>query len=279
MRAVQERANVLHHHEQIQYEEQKQEQVSVTKATIENMKPSLAKELTSTVKSCKKILTDINSSSVLNKSETNQENKQAVEQVLEQEHQSESTSDVNSTDIKNIEEELDNMLKEYKDNNSKLEDIVCEENYKKKQEFKEKEREKERRNIFSADLKMYKQLFDDLEEINKYNVEKEIPEKKIYDIVPVLFLAKFYVIEFIEQNDYLLDEDFESPSEELYQLYTMLYSIKYNPKNEDNILDKYDEEFYELINEFLEATENKHAPDENIIREELNKKSDVLAML
>ena len=39
------------------------------------------------------------------------------------------------------------------------------------------------------------------------------------------------------------------------------------------------EEFYELINEFLEATENKHAPDENIIREELNKKSDVLAML
>ena len=32
-------------------------------------------------------------------------------------------------------------------------------------------------------------------------------------------------------------------------------------------------------NEFLEATENKHAPDENTIREELNKKSDVIAML
>ena len=175
---------------------------------------------------------------------------------------------------------LEVLLKQYKDNNTKLEDMVSEENYKKKQEFREKEREKERRNIFSADLKMYKQLFDDLEEINKYNLTKGLPEKKIYDIIPVLFLAKFYVIEFIEDNDYLLDENFDSPSEELYQIYNMLYTIKYNPNNEgDNLLDKYDEEFYELINEFLEATENKHAPDENTIREELNKKSDVIAML
>ena len=239
-------------------------QQNLSKQIIEtNKDESLKKQLNNTLESCKNMLL-LPSSTVDNN----------ILQKSNDLSSSESSSTISSEDIKQIEAELDDMLKQHKENNEKLEEIVCEENFKKKKAFRENEREKERRNKFTADLKMYKQLLAELEELNK-----EDPTKKIYDIVPILFLAKFYVIEFIDKNDYLLDEDDDSPSEELYQIYSMLYNVKYNPNNEDNILDKYDEEFYELINEFLEATEDKHAPDETVIREELNKKSDVIAML
>ena len=239
-------------------------QQNLSKQIIEtNKDESLKKQLNNTLESCKNMLL-LPSSTVDNN----------ILQKSNDLSSSESSSTISSEDIKQIEAELDDMLKQHKENNEKLEEIVCEENFKKKKAFRENEREKEKKNKFTADLKMYKQLLAELEELNK-----EDPTKKIYDIVPILFLAKFYVIEFIDKNDYLLDEDVDSPSEELYQIYNMLYNVKYNPNNEDNILDKYDEEFYELINEFLEATEDKHAPDETVIREELNKKSDVIAML
>ena len=49
---------------------------------------------------------------------------------------------VDTEDIENIERELDDMLKQHKETNTKLEDIICEENFNKKKEFREKEREK-----------------------------------------------------------------------------------------------------------------------------------------
>ena len=254
---------------------------NIDKVTIIPQKPikksSLKDELKSTFTSCKelcKLNTNINNE-VNNISDNNSDNN------------SDSNDTVTSEDIKKIEEELNTMLQLHNDNKEELKskqneltDKVCEENFNKRMAFKNKEKEREKRNKFSASLKMYKQLYEDLELINKENTENNKELKTIYNIVPVLFLAKFYVIDFINKNDYLMDEDIDNPSEELYQIYDMLYTIKYNPNNDDNILDKYDDEFYELINEFVDYMNDKEdALDENIIRDELNKKSDVFAMI
>ena len=199
---------------------------------------------------------------------------------------SNSDSEVNSEDIKHIEEELNIMLQnqqelsnELKNKQEQLIDIVCNQNYEKKIAFRNAEKEKEKRNIFSSDLRVYKKLLEDYNDINKENEKNNSKNIKLYDIIPFMFLAKFYVLEYIDINGYLTNENVNSPSDELYQIFDTLYTIKYNSNDDPNILDKYDEDLYDLIFDFLDYAEDKNALNDTMIREELNKRSDIIPLL
>jgi len=199
---------------------------------------------------------------------------------------SDKSSDICSEDIHNIEKELDEMLKLKQELETKtgikekeLTDIVCEDNYKKKIEFRNKERGKERRNIFIADLNVYKNLHIECGKVNNKNHEQQLELITVEQLVPGMFAAKFYIIKFMDINGYLLDEDINSPSNELYELYNMFFNVKFNPNNEEDVISKYSNEFYELLLEFLEYIEDKNVVSYEQIREQLNKNSDVVAML
>jgi len=187
---------------------------------------------------------------------------------------------VATEDIKNIENELDNMLKmqestkqEIKNTEEELTDAASNYNYERNKERKKKEKEKELRNIFSADLNVYKKIKDN----HKEKCNESTNNINIIDLVPKLFEAKFYVIKYLDDNEYLEFENIDSPTDEIYELYNMLYDVQFN--NKQDILENYEEEMYEVINDFLDYMSNKNVLTYEEINDYLNKKSDMVSLL
>ena len=203
-----------------------------------------------------------------------QQVQQQVQQQINNDCQSDDES-IATEDIDNIEKELDKMLKnqeitkeEIKKTEEELADAACEYNFKKNQENRKKEKEKELRNIFSADLNVYKKINDNYKEKNNVN---------LIDLVPKVFEAKFYVIKYLDDNGYLEFENINEPTEELYELYNMFYKVQFN--SEDTNLENYDESFYEVIHDFLEYMTDKKVLTYEEINNYLNSKSDTVAIL
>ena len=88
-------------------------------------------------------------------------------------------------------------------------------------------------------------------------MKRDLEEKKLENFIPPLFEAKFYVLHFLNLNDLINESDYESPSDELYELYTILYSSRYDEFYE------IPEEFEDIISQFIEFL-----PEKNILTEE-----------
>jgi hypothetical protein len=72
-----------------------------------------------------------------------------------------------------------------------------------------------------------------------------------------MFEAKFYVIKYLDNQNMINEEDYESVSDELYELYNILYSSRYD--------ENYDvpDDLEEIILDFI-----KSLPDKSILTEE-----------
>jgi len=179
---------------------------------------------------------------------------------IEDENEVNSDSDVESVSseqLRELEENLDRMMNEQKelkntleDEKDKLADIIMEENYQKTLRAKEENKKKEKRNIFVSDLSVYKKL-------NKQNSQ-----------VPDFFMAKCVVFDFLDKNKYLETEDLELPSEELFQLYTILYNSRF--------VDNYEppEDFEEVVLDFLDSLPDVELMTERDYHNKLNKLSE-----
>ena len=138
-------------------------------------------------------------------------------------------------------------------------DLECDVNFNKKIKKKEMEQIQEKKNILRSDINVYFKI--------KHKLEND-PN----DIIPQLFQAKYYIINFLFINEYfnvnlISDEELN----DLYNLYNVLYSSMY-VKNY-NVPENYNE----LINNFIE-----YLPDEEILSDKQvmineNKKSDIIA--
>jgi len=161
---------------------------------------------------------------------------------------------VSSDQLRELEENLDRMMNEQKElkntleeEKDKLADIIMEENYQKTLKAKEENKKKEKRNIFVSDLSVYIKL-------NKQNSK-----------VPDFFMAKCVVFDFLDKNKYLETEDLENPSEELFELFTILYNSRF--------VDNYEppEDFEEVVLDFLDSLPYADIITERDYHNKLNK--------
>ncbi len=138
---------------------------------------------------------------------------------------------------KNLEEERD-----------KLSDIIMEENYQKSLKAKEENRLKEKRNIFISDLSVYKK-------INK-NKNTSVPD---------FFMAKYVVLDYLDKNKYFETENLESPSDELFELFTILYNSSFVEDYEPQ------EGFEDVILDFIDSLPDIEILTEKQFHDKLNK--------
>jgi hypothetical protein len=164
--------------------------------------------------------------------------------------------------MKTLLEDLKKQKKEFIEMHKKKEekflDIDCNKRYEEKKIRKENDKEKEKYNIFKADIQIYNKL------IHEQNFSE--------NFIPQLFEAKYYILKYLYVNDYFLDEDTENPSEELFELYRTIYDYV-NKKLDDNteIFDTFSDVFQEF-NEFL-PKDKKILTDKQIM-DTLNEKSE-----
>jgi hypothetical protein len=142
------------------------------------------------------------------------------------------------------EKELKNNLVEEKD---KLADIIMEENYKKSLKAKQENKEKEKKNIFKSDLSVYKKIYDKNSGI------------------PDFFMAKYVVLDYLNKNKYLETENPDSSADELFELYTILYSSRFT---ENYVVP---EEFEDVVLDFLESLPDTDIMTSEQIHNKLNK--------
>ena len=165
-------------------------------------------------------------------------------------------------DMKNLLDKLENEKKDYdkkhKEKEENFMEIDANKRYDEKKERKEKDREKEKYNIFKADVKIYDKLIH----------EKNFSES----FVPQLFEAKYYIIKYLYNNDYFMDEDIDNPSEELFELYRTIYDYANNKIDTNS--DIY-ETFNDVFKEFDESLpKNKQILTDRQIMDTLNDKSE-----
>ena len=171
-----------------------------------------------------------------------------------------------------LKEDLDNMkdlleklktektefIEIHKEIEEKFLDIDSNKRYEEKLINKEKEKDKEKYNIFKSDIQIYEKLTH----------EKNFSE----NFLPPLFEAKYYILKFLYTNDYFLDENKENPSEELYELYRTIYDYTNGKLNDEHdILETFNDLFTEF-NDFL--PKNKNILTDKQIMDTLNEKSE-----
>jgi hypothetical protein len=165
-------------------------------------------------------------------------------------------------DMKNLLDKLKDEKKDYdkicKDKEENFMELDANKRYDEKKDRKEKEKEKEKYNIFKYDIKIF----------NKLTHEENFSE----NFVPALFEAKYYIIKYLKNNDYFVDEDVENPSEELYELYKTIYD--YANEKIDTKSDIYDT-FVDVFQEFNESLpKNKQILTDRQIMNTFNEKSE-----
>ncbi len=176
-----------------------------------------------------------------------------IHQSEEQNSDSDDES-ISSNQLHELEKNLDQMMNEQKEfkktleeKKDKLADIIMEENYKKTLKAKEENKKKEQRNIFNSDYSIYKK-------INKQNSK-----------VPDFFMAKCVVFNYLDKNKYLNNENLENPSDEIFELFTILYNSRF--------VDNYEppEDFEEIVLDFIESLPDIEIMTEREFHDRLNK--------
>jgi hypothetical protein len=161
-----------------------------------------------------------------------------------------SDDSISSEDLDKIQKELDTMLANkvnidnlVKEKDEELVDLRCEASFNNRKIEKTKQKEIEKKNIFRSDLNIYKK-------INNDNIKNEV------DFIPNIFEAKYYVINFLDTENIIESTDYDNPSDELFELYTILYNARYN--------EDYDipEEFDDIITKYISSL-----PDKSILTE------------
>ena len=78
-------------------------------------------------------------------------------------------------------------------------------------------------------------------------------------------MAKCVVFDYLDKNKYLDNEDLESPSEELFELYTILYNSRF--------VDNYEppEDFEEIVLDFFDSLPDVDIMTERVYHNKLNK--------
>ena len=168
---------------------------------------------------------------------------------------------INSDELEQMQNYLDKLLENkvnidnlVKERDEVLTDLRCEDSFQKRKQIKLKEKEEEKKNIFRGDLGVYKKI---TEKYNKCLEDQNNEEKSLEQFIPPLFEAKFYIFHFMNLHDLVNDSDYESPSDELYELYTILYSSRYDEFYE------IPEEFEDIISQYIDFL-----PEKNILTEE-----------
>jgi len=180
---------------------------------------------------------------------------------------------ISSEQLRDLEEKLDKMMstKEKINEDSKkkeyeLADITMEENYKKKINTKNEEKEKEKRNIFKSDLAIYKKINnnlktnEDFEYPNNYNIMYMLQK-----YVPDFFAAKYSVIFYLDQHYYLENESLDNPSDEIYELFNILYNARYNE------LYVPPDDFIDIVDDFIDSLPDVDIPTPEVIHKHLNR--------
>jgi hypothetical protein len=232
--------------------------------TIKEDKPKqsikdLFSSIIDTSEKLKKVSNELNENNE-SQDKQNNENKEEKNSDVDSESDSDSES-INSEELEQMQKHLDKLLEDkvnidnlVKERDEVLTDLRCEDSFQKRKQVKLKEKEEEKKNIFRGDLGVYKKI---LEKYNKCLEDEELKDKQLESFIPPLFEAKFYIFHFLNFNDLINDSDYENPSDELYELYTILYSSRYNEFYE------IPEEFEDIISEFI-----NFLPEKNILTEE-----------
>jgi len=142
----------------------------------------------------------------------------------------------------------------FKEKENELADIDCNERFEKKKQKNEEERNKEKYNIFKSDIKIY----------DKLTTEKNFSE----NFIPPLFEGKYYILKFLFNNDYFNGETKETPSDEIFELYRILYDYMNDTFPEEETFNDLFEEF----NNYL--PKNKQIMTDRQMMDTLNEKSE-----
>jgi hypothetical protein len=194
----------------------------------------------------------------------NAESKQEIKQDIKQNTQIKepvilSLEELN--DIKNKLEEYTKVEQELSKVAQKIEDEYltkdCNKRFEEKMAKREHERNKEKYNIFVADIKIYNRLIS----------EKKFSESNL----PPFFVAKYYILKYLFTNDYFLDENIDEPSKETYDLYKLLYDYI---NSDFTIKDNEDEELCELYEEFKDSLPDIDIKTDRQIMTNMNNKND-----
>jgi hypothetical protein len=132
----------------------------------------------------------------------------------------------------------------------------CEERYNLRQKKKEEEREQNNYNVFVADIEVYNKL------INEENFTE--------DYIPPFFVGKFYILKYLYDNEYFVEDNIKKPSKDIFKIYTELYDFITNEfkLKEDDI-----EELFELKNDFKLSLPDRKITTDKQIFDTLNKKN------
>ncbi len=199
---------------------------------------------------------------------THQKSAESKEQIIKQDIKQEnktkepvilSLEELN--DIKNKLEEYTKVEQELSKVAQKIEDEYltedCNKRYQEKMTKREHEKNKEKYNIFVADIKIYNRLI----------TEKNFSENNI----PPFFVAKYYILKYLFTNDYFVDENIDEPTKETYDLYKLLYDYI---NSDFTIKDNEDEELCELYEEFRDSLPNMDIKTDRQIMTNMNNKND-----
>ena len=164
---------------------------------------------------------------------------------------------VTSEQLHELEKNLDEMMnkqtglqKNLDEEKDKLADIIMEENYAKTSKKKKEEKEKEKRNIFISDLSVYKKI------------------NKINSSVPDFFMAKCCVLDYLDKNNFFDGEDLENPSNELFEVYNILYNSRFT---KDYVPP---EDFEGLVMDFIDSLPEVDIVTQEQLHAQLNKISE-----
>jgi hypothetical protein len=158
--------------------------------------------------------------------------------------------------LESLKDEKKNVDKIFKEKENELADIDCNERFENKKKKIENERNKEKYNIFKSDINIYNKL------INEDNFSE--------NFIPPFFEAKYYILKFLFINDYFNDENKDSPSEEIFELFRTLYD--YMNDDEQNIDVETFGDLYEEYDNFL--PKNKKIMTDRQMMDTLNEKSE-----
>ena len=164
---------------------------------------------------------------------------------------------VTSEQLHELEKNLDEMMnkqtglqKNLDEEKDKLADIIMEENYAKTSKKKKEEKEKEKRNIFISDLSVYMKI------------------NKINSSVPDFFMAKCCVLDYLDKNNFFDGEDLENPSNELFEVYNILYNSRFT---KDYVPP---EDFEGLVMDFIDSLPEVDIVTQEQLHAQLNKISE-----
>lgn len=94
------------------------------------------------------------------------------------------------------------------------------------------------------------------------------------DYIPTFFVGKFYILKYLFENEYFVDENIQEPTKYIFKIYRELYDFVTNEfKLNENNNEELNEELNELKNDFKLSLPDKKITTDRQIFDTLNKKS------